>query len=253
MNTQEIQKAIDEDRICLFIQPILSVDTQKFHSAELLARIIDEHGNIIPPSEFIPEAEESEVMFSLEIKILQKICDILIRKDIQDLHLEYVEINLSAKNAEQNLFLVQAKEIIDNNDIIHKKLNVEITESAKPQDQTVFFKNLNILRDNDFRISLDDFGTGLSNFQYLLNIPAKLVKLDMSLIQSAFSNEKSISVIHGIILTTHAIGSRVVGEGVEDEKTFELLRDLNVDYIQGYYFSKPLPVDEFIDFMKQHS
>ena len=251
MTIEEIKEAIEDDRICIYIQPIYSLKKEKFVSAEILARLIDKDGNIVMPKDFIPMTEHTKLMFPLEIKILQKICDVLTRKDIESLELDYIEVNLSAKNAEKKRFLKEAQTIIDMNNIQHNTLNIEITESATPYNETRFFKNLNLIRDNDFRISLDDFGTGASNFQYLLNIPAKLIKLDMSLIQSAFSNEKSISIIHGMTLMTHSIGSKVVAEGVEDEKTLELLKDLDVDYVQGYYFSKPLPVDEFIEFIKQ--
>lgn len=253
MTIKEIEKAIAEDRICLYIQPIYSVKENKFTSAEILARIIDEDGNIIKPNDFIPVAEKSQLMFSLEMKILQKVCEILVSDEIQSLELNYIEINLSAKNAEHRKFLEDAKSIIDENKIQHKTLNIEITESTFPQNESIFFENLRLLRENDFRISLDDFGTGASNLQYLLNIPAKIIKLDTSLIQSAFTNEKSIPIIHGMINIAHTIGSKVVAEGAEDEKTILLLKDLDVDYIQGFYFSKPLSVPDFIKFVKENN
>lgn len=251
MNIKEIEKAIHENRICIYMQPIYSIKKKTFTSAEILARLLDEEGNIIPPCEFIPKIEHTKLMFLLEIKILKIVCDTLIMPEIQNLDMEYIEINMSVKNAEKKRFLKEAQSIIDTSGIKHSHLNIEITETAVPFNEKVFFQNINFLRDKDFRISLDDFGIGNSNFQYLLNIPAKLIKLDMSLIQSAFYNKKSISIIHGITLIAHAIGSKTVAEGVEDEKTFSLLKDLDVDYIQGYYFSKPLPVEEFVHFMNE--
>lgn len=251
MLLEDIKKIIDEDRICLHMQPIYSIKKNKFISAEFLVRLIDYDENLIYPSDFIPLIEGSKLMFKLEIKILQKACELLTKQEIENLDLEYIEINMSAKNAEQHNFIKKAQNIIDLNNIEHKKLNIEVTETSQPENEISFFQNLYSLRQNDFRISLDDFGTGTSNFQYLLNIPAKLVKLDMSLIQSAFNNKKSISIIHGIILISHAVGSKVVAEGVEDEKVFELLKDLEVDYIQGFYFSKPLPVEDFVSFINK--
>lgn len=249
MTVKEIQEAIREDRICIYLQPIYDIKVQKFVSAELLARIIDKNGKLIYPVDFIPVAEQSKIMYSLELKILQKICELITSNEIQQLGLDYIEVNLSAKNTEKRSFLRKVKEIIDSYNIQHDHINIEITETFLPKDQTTFFENINKLKDENFQISLDDFGTGFNNLQYLLKIPVKLIKIDMSLVKEMFINNKSIPIAKGIIETAHAIGAKVVAEGVEDMKTYELLHDLDVDYIQGYYFSKPLHVQDFIQFI----
>ena len=253
MTEKEVMEAIDDGRITIVMQPIYSIEKKKFMSAEILTRLIDEEDNIIPPNEFIPIVECTKTMYRLELEILKKICDILSSPEIMNLGLEYVEVNLSARNAEKRDFLKRAKNIVDDAKIVHNSINIEITETAQPINQHIFFENINIIRDHDFRVSLDDFGTGTSNFHYLLNLPIKLIKLDMSIVQSAFENEKSISVIDGITQMAHTLNSKIVAEGVEDEKTFKLLEDIGVDYIQGYYFSKPLSIYEFVAFIKEHN
>lgn len=253
MTREEIIKAINDDRITIMIQPIYSVAKKKFVSAEVLARLIDENGDIIPPNEFIPIIECTKVMYKLELKILKKVCEILSKDEIIDLNLEYVEVNLSARNAEKIEFLKTAKDIVDDSGIAYNSINIEITETARPINQQLFFENINTLRDHGFRISLDDFGTGTSNFHYLVNMPIKLVKIDMSLIKDMINNGKNLSIVSGIIQMTHSLGSKTVAEGVEDEETLKALEILQADYIQGFYFSKPLHVDDFIKFIKENN
>ena len=133
-----------------------------------------------------------------------------------------------------------------------KQINLEITESASSNAKKTLLDNMNILLDYGVSFSLDDFGTGQSNLNYIVDMPVSIVKFDRSMTQAYFENDKARYVMDAAMHMIHGMKLEIVSEGIETKEAFETMERLNIGYIQGYYFSKPLPQKEYLEFLKAH-
>lgn len=246
---REITEALDEDRVEVFLQPIHSNYKKQFVSCEALARIRDKEGKLISPGEFIPVAEETGLITQLGERVLVKVCDYLSNNaDVLD-KLEYVEINLSAVQFEDDDLSDKFMRIIWEHNIDPKKINFEITESAAISMVTSFTDNLHRFLNEGIAFSLDDFGKGQSNLMYVVKMPVSIIKLDFDLIKAYFAEPKAKYVLAATVRMAHELGLHVVAEGVEEKEELAAMMDENIDFIQGYYFSKPLPMSDFTELL----
>ncbi len=140
--------------------------------------------------------------------------------------------------------------IMQQYDIDPKWINLEITESASTVSKTNMLKNIDRLRAYGVHFSLDDFGTGHSNLNYIVDMPVNIVKFDKEMINSYFENGKAKYVMEAAMHMIQGMNLKIVSEGIEDETQYNKMYELGINYIQGYYFSKPLPQDEFIKYLK---
>jgi EAL domain-containing protein (putative c-di-GMP-specific phosphodiesterase class I) len=131
-------------------------------------------------------------------------------------------------------------------------INLEVTESASIRSRNVLMQNMNRLIKYGVAFSLDDFGNGESNLNYIVEMPVEIVKFDRDMTKSYFENAKGKLVMETATRMILDLGLKIVSEGVETEEQLETMKKLGVQYIQGYYFSKPLPQDEFVKFVKEH-
>lgn len=246
----EIKKAITDDRIMIYLQPIYSNTKKRFVSAEVLARIKREDGSLLMPSTFIPIAEQSGLIRDLEDVIIRKTCEFIYKYDLRALGLDYVEVNLSVKNGEKTDFAKKCKTMIAEYRIDPSLVNFEITETAVLSEKSRLLENMNQMIEHGFRFSLDDFGSGESNLNYIIDMPITIIKFDKTLTDAYKCNDKAKAVIKSVICMAHDMGIKIVSEGVETEDTFCNMNDIGIDYIQGFYFSKPLPVLEFVSFIE---
>ena len=138
-------------------------------------------------------------------------------------------------------------------DINPDLINVEITETAASENQKIMLDNMNKLIENGVTFSLDDFGTGRSNIDYFVNLPVNIVKFDYSFTRGFFENEKIKPVLVGMVGIIHKMNMRVVVEGIETKEQLEVMIGMGVDFIQGYYFSKPIPESDFVEFLIQNN
>lgn len=246
-----VSRAIKEDRLEIFYQPIYSFDDRSFTSAEALVRIRDLSGNIIFPGDFIPVIETSNMIESLGETVFENVCRFISEADIKHLGLDFIEVNLSARQCSQPDLADHLIDIIQRYNVNPSQINLEITESAQITSKKILIENMHRLMQMGVRFALDDFGTGRSNIDYIINIPVSIIKFDRELTQSYFTNNKSRYIMENIVKMIKQLNLKVVSEGVETEDQLETLRKLGVDNIQGYYFSKPLPQGEFIDFLTE--
>ena len=128
---------------------------------------------------------------------------------------------------------------------------MEITETAAAKNRDIMLKNMNRLIEKGIDFSLDDFGTGRSNIDYFANMPVKNIKFDHSFTQGFFENDKIKYVLSGMMNLLHKLDMNIVAEGIETEEQMKVMSELGIEYIQGYYFSRPIPEDEFIAFLKE--
>jgi EAL domain-containing protein (putative c-di-GMP-specific phosphodiesterase class I) len=250
---KEIRDAIEENRIEVFLQPIYSLNERKFVSAEALVRMRDRCGNLVMPNDFIPIAEQSGLITLIGDRVFESVCRCIRDYSFIEIGVRYVEINLSVVQCENSYLAERYAELIKQYDIPPSSINLEITESGRMRQKSILVNNMTHLRDFGCSFSLDDFGTGESNLDYIVDMPVDIVKFDRSIILSYFSNERTKIMMNHITRMIKSMGMSIVAEGVEEQYQLEALAKLGVDYIQGYYFSKPVPESEFVRFIKERN
>lgn len=245
-----IIKALEEDRVEVFYQPIYSTKSNRFVSAEALVRIRNKDGSIIPPGKFISVAEETGLIAKLGERVFEKTCQLLQDYQPQQYGIEYIEVNLSVIQCNQKNLASTYMKIMDKYQINPAMINLEITETASVQTKKVLLENMATLMDYGVTFSLDDFGNGQSNLDYLIDMPISIMKLDMNMTRAYFDKKKAKYAVKATVNMVHDMQLKVVAEGIETKEQLVAMNKIGIDYIQGYYFSKPLPTDEFLEFIK---
>lgn len=244
-----LEKAISEKSFEMYYQPIYSVKTKKFNSAEALIRLKNEKYGFIPPSIFIPYAEKIGKMNEIGDIILQKSLQFIGSKEFDDLNLEYIEINLSILQLHDKNIIDRINYLVNEYRVDKNKVNFELTESAAIADDKVVTQNISSLSNNGYKLSIDDFGTGYSNLVRLFKLPFSIIKLDKAIVDQ-FGSNSILTLMRTVTTLLNDNGFKIVSEGVENQKTLDWILDLDIDFVQGYYFSKPLPQNEFLEFIK---
>jgi len=247
---QEITDALSEDRVEVFLQPIYSNNENRFTSAEALVRIRQRDGKLLSPGIFIPIAEESGQILELGERVFKKVCEFLKENDTDALGIHYIEINLSVVQCEMSDLADRLINIITEYGVNPKLINLEITETASVTARTTLLRNMHKLIDFGFEFSLDDFGKGESNLMYVVEMPVSLIKLDYDMTKAFFKTEKAQHVVRAVVGMAHDMNLKLVAEGIETEEEINGMYEEKIDYIQGFYYSRPLPMPEFIAFLQ---
>jgi EAL domain-containing protein (putative c-di-GMP-specific phosphodiesterase class I) len=245
-----INKALEEDRVEVFYQPIYSTREQKFVSAEALVRIRKADGGIVPPGLFIPVAEETGLIAKLGERVFEKTCSFIKNNKPEQYGVQYIEVNLSVVQCENKALANMYIDIMKKNDVNPAFINLEITESASIIMKKTLLENMMALIDYGVTFSLDDFGNGESNLNYIVDMPVHIVKFDKDMTQAYFENEKAKYVLQAATDMIQGLELKIVAEGVETAAQLMELERLGIDYIQGYYFSKPVEERQYIEFLK---
>lgn len=246
---QIIEGALAERKFEVYYQPIYSVKEQRFNSAEALLRLKDDRYGFVSPEIFIPAAEKSGAIHRIGAFVLEEVCQFIASEEYKTLHLDYIEINLSVVQCMQNDLAKQILDTLAKYRIATDQINLEITETAASNSQKTMMENLNILNAAGVSFSLDDFGTGYSNMRRIASLPLHIVKLDKSF-ANVEENPRLQIVLKNTIKMIKAMNMEIVVEGVEDERLVKQFSDWKCEYIQGYYYSKPIPKEQFIDFVQ---
>ncbi len=245
-----LEKAIKNDELEVFFQPIYDVKKDCFDKAEALARLKDGENGYIPPGEFIPLAEERGLVLDVGRCVLRKTCQYMDSYKLVDMGVKEVNVNLSALELLQdNLSEMVAKEL-EAYSISNENLVLEITETASIGSEQVVENNVAMLSEDGFTFALDDYGTGYSSMERVLKLPFKCVKIDKSVFYMSFVDERNDRVLTNNIEMLKQCGYEVVVEGAETEEQVNKLKQKDVDFIQGFYYSQPLPINEYIEFLK---
>ncbi|MBR4514181.1 MAG: EAL domain-containing protein [Lachnospiraceae bacterium] len=245
-----IKDAIAEDRVEVFYQPIYSIADKKFVSAEALARLRDRDGGIVMPGRFIPVAEEYGLIEKIGERVFEKTCHALKDSHMRKHGIQYVEINLSVAQCENEKLADNFKNIMKELGLPPETINLEITETSTLNQRNILLDNMHNLKELGCTFSLDDFGTGESNLNYIVDMPVDIVKFDRTMTQEYFTNSRAKVVMSATIRMIKELGLKIVAEGIETKEQLDSMAALGVDYIQGFYFSKPLPHNEFISFIQ---
>ena len=249
---EKCDNAFSNGNIEVFYQPIYSTKLKSFVSAEALVRIRALDGTLIYPGDFILDMERDGRIVDLGIMVFEKVCEFISCNNMEELGLHYIEVNLSAIQCMQENLADKYISIIEKYNINPKYINIEITESAK-SNRTRLLENINKLKNYGLSFSLDDFGTGNSNLNYIVEVPIDIVKFDRGMVTSYFDNKLASYVMNSTIEMIKGLGYKIVFEGVEEKAQVDKVIDMGVDYIQGYYFSKPIDKNSFVKFIKANN
>lgn len=245
-----LEKAFAENRFEVYYQPIYSIDSGKYNSAEALLRLNDDMYGYISPEIFIPAAEENGMIHKIGKFVLEEVCRFIAGEKFKNLGLEYVEVNLSVIQCMSSELSEDVRAVMERYGVSNEQINLEITETAAAYAQTTMMDNINSLTDDGIAFSLDDFGTGYSNMKRIASMPFAIVKLDKTF-ADIDTDAKMMKVVKNTISMVKDMNMKIVVEGVETEESLREFNNLGVDYIQGYYFSRPLPQDKFISEVKR--
>ena len=252
-----VAHAISNDGFDVYYQPIYSTDKKSFISAEALVRLKDTQTfGYLSPEIFIPIAEKNGLIMDLGRIVFDKVCAFASMNHLQSLGVEYIEVNLSGIQAVDTSLPDLLAQTIKSYYLEPSFINLEITETAAVSSGSMLRANMNRLRNLGFSFSMDDFGTGYSNLSQIADTAYDLVKLDKSLIWPCFGKNKSDNAMHilkNITEMLHDIGAHIVAEGVETEEMAEYLKELKVNYLQGYLYSKPINEESYLNFLNNIS
>lgn len=246
-----LEWAFKNDGIEVYYQPIYDIQAGKFVSLEALVRLRDENGTLIPPGEFIEHAEQNGMIIRLGNIVFTKVCDFIRRMHVEEYGIEFIEVNLSVVQCMQEELARTLENIMGEYQIPPYRINFEITESAAASSQSFLAKNMKELIDYGVGFSLDDYGSGYSNLAYVVELPLKIIKIDKSLVNSFFDSDKVRIATESTIRMIRSLGMKIVVEGVETEEVYTVFKNMGVDYIQGFYFSKPLPKEQVLNFIQE--
>lgn len=246
-----ISKALAERRFQMYYQPIYSTKQKRFLSAEALIRLEDEVYGFISPELFITVAEKNGMIIEIGDFVLDEVCSFMARCKKDGLPIDYIELNLSMKQCMQTDLKEKVLYYINKYHLRPDQINLEITETAAGEEQDIVEENIRELSKEGIYFSLDDYGTGYSNLSRIMELPFHIIKLDKSLADRV-NNSRIKVLLKTTIQMMHEIGIEIVAEGVETEETLQHFIEMGCDFIQGYYFSRPLPEQEFVNFIKKN-
>ena len=248
------QKAIEQamyDNIAkkhfeVHYQPIWDIRQQKFHSMEALARLNVPGYGYVSPEEFIRMAERNGTILQIGMLVLEEVCRFIRTSRPQQYGIEFVEVNLSVVQCTKDKIYNSIREVLERYNVPPTMINLEITESVAAYSEKKLIQNMARMSLMDLTFSLDDYGSGYSNINYLVSLPFTIVKIDKYLVWSAAKSVKSREILEHTISMFKAIRLRVVTEGIEDPEMARMVADMGADYIQGFYYSKPVPKEQVL-------
>lgn len=248
-----VRKAVDNGLLEVYYQPIYSPLTGRFDTCEALVRLRDHQFGFISPAIFIPIAEKNGTVLGIDRFVLSSVCEMLAATEVLDLGIKYVEVNLSVVDCIQSNLADSVLDTLKKFRIGTDKINFEITETWEKEITSVVDDNVQKLTDAGVAFSMDDFGSGYSNVSRMATVPVKLFKLDKSIVQAAFESEVSYMVMINMIKIIKSLGKEIVAEGVETGEQAKQLIRLGCDHIQGFFYARPMPEAQFIEFLKEHN
>jgi EAL domain-containing protein (putative c-di-GMP-specific phosphodiesterase class I) len=243
---KSIKAALEHEEFFLIFQPVVDLKTKNIAGCEALVRWQTAEGKFIPPSEFIPRAEASGLIFDLGYWIVRKACAFQKRLANHFNQPFFVSINLSGKQFDDPFLVDSLADIMTEAGIDHGLIKFEITESLLMESPEIASDALLRLKKTGARLAIDDFGTGYSSFSYLHQLPLDTLKIDRTFVNLMSSNLKSSQIVKSLVNLSHDLGMDVIAEGIETKTEIKMLRKLGTDYGQGYIFSKGLSEDRLI-------
>ena len=239
---QRIQRALDEDQLLLYFQPIVDLhDNAQPQQGEVLVRMLDSAGQIVAPGRFLPTAERYHLMPRIDRWVVHKFLSWLKLQTTNEQQTPYF-INLSGQTLSDGQFLDFVTDELKASGVSAHRIGFEITETAAIQNVAKATHFITSLKTLGCRFSLDDFGSGVSSFTYLKNLPVDYLKIDGSFVVDMAGDRINTAMVESINQIGHLMGIKTIAESVENDQTLLALRSLGVDYVQGYHLGRPRPL-----------
>lgn len=248
---QLMKRALADNKFEVYYQPIYSVAKKGYRSAEALVRLIDNELGYIGPDEFIPIAEKNGTIFELGEYVFRSVCSMLSKEHLWEKEIEYIEVNLSPVQCMEADLHEKLMTIMEEYHLPCEYINLEITETTTVSSEEILRRNIDPLLANGVTFSLDDYGTGYSNISNVISYPFHIIKIDKSMVWSAMENDRAMRALRHTIAMIKDLDINIVAEGVETAEQAQLLGTLGCGYLQGYYYSKPVPEKTFLTLLKE--
>ena len=238
------ERALKDDRILVYLQPKVAIESGQVIGAEALVRMLDDDGKIVPPMSFIPILERNGMIIKLDFCVLDQVCA-LIRKWLDEgIEPIRISVNLSRFDFQEDGSWEQMLQKIAKFDIPREYLEFEVTETIFYDDVEFIINKLRQLRAKGHKVSMDDFGSGYSSLNTVGLMPIDIIKFDRGFVQNSISNQKGLEIMSGLVDIFNKINLEVICEGVETEEEEKTIQQCGCDYVQGYYHDRPLPIAE---------
>ena len=247
-----LRGGMSEGRFEVYYQPLYSTAKKRLIGAEALIRLRDANGEFISPEDFIPISEKNGTILRIGEFVFESVCKTLSSINPAEYGIEKVDINLSVAQCMQEILADQILTIKSMYRLPSSIINLEITETAAAHTPAILLKNMERLTEAGIELSLDDYGSGYSNMNYLLNLPFKMVKIDKYIVWAAHKDKRANIALSYTIKMIKALNMTVLAEGVETKEQADWLTELGCDFLQGFYFSKPVKKDEYLKIMKEN-
>ena len=251
LNLQDMDKKgnLNDYRVKVFCQPVWNISTGTFSTAEALMRLELPEVGMVFPDQFIGIAESENLIHTLSKIILNKTCQNIKQMEQEGYKIDRVSVNFSVQEVHLESFCDDVIEIIKNNGIAFDKIAIELTETRNEKDFLIMKKVIERLQSLGIKFYLDDFGTGYSNFERLIGLPIDIIKFDRSLTILASKNDESQFMVGSFSEIFKKADYQILFEGVEDEKDEKQCINMNAQYLQGYKYSKPIPMEQLREFL----
>jgi len=247
----DLRRALEHDEFSVYFQPVMDVSKSCIAGAEALIRWHHPEKGLIPPNDFIPLAEDIGLIVPIGEWVLRQACLEAVKWHQQYHNAPRVAVNLSSHQFQRGSIFNLTKEILAETGLSPQQLILEITESVLISDDVATLTQLQALRGLGVDLSIDDFGTGYSSLSYLKKFPITALKIDRSFVMDVTTNQEDEVLIKAIVSMAKSLNLKVVAEGVETNEQVNLLQQIDCQYIQGYFYSKPLPKDDFLSYCQQ--
>lgn len=244
-----IHRAVRNNAFQVYYQPIFSTECGCINSAEALVRLFDDDLGFISPEEFIPISEEDGSILKIGDFVLETVCKFIKENEITKKGIKYIEVNVSVIECMKQDMAKRVSDKIAKYGLRPGQINLEITETATLNSPEMLGINMNQLVSGGVKFSLDDYGSGYSNINYLIELPFNLIKVDKNIVWSSFKNEKAGIALESSIDMIRRLGFSIVAEGIETQYQADKLASMGCEFLQGYFYSKPLSPEKFLEFL----
>ena len=247
----EMEHALETGEFVVYFQPKYELDHCRPSGAEALVRWKKADGTIVSPGDFIPVFESNGFIIRLDYYVWDQVCQFIKNNLAHRGDFEVISVNVSRVNLYNPDFLESLVNLVEKYKIPPKYLNLELTESAFSDDARMIQNAVDYLHKAGFTILMDDFGSGYSSLNVLKDIDIDVLKIDMRFLSKGSSEERGEKILEAVIKMAKSLDMLVIAEGVEEEKQVKMLKRLGCDYIQGYYFAKPMPKKDYVKLLQK--
>jgi EAL domain-containing protein (putative c-di-GMP-specific phosphodiesterase class I)/CRP-like cAMP-binding protein len=246
-----LKDAMTKKEFRLHYQPIIDLTSNRIVGCEALVRWKHPTGELLLPSRFLSQVENSDLIIDLGYWLAEEACHFQSRLFNDFQHDLSVAINLSGKQFEDQFLIPNLADIMDRTGARRERIKFEITESLLIDNPELATQSLHQLKETGAKLAIDDFGTGYSSFSYLYRFPFDTLKIDRVFVSAMSHSEKSNQIVKSLVNLSHDLGMEVVAEGIETEHQAELMRNYKTAFGQGFYFSRPVTETEFVKLLRR--